>query len=419
MGAKWTGTDQLINRRQEASVYQTIDGKHICDDIAYINPENGYKITEFLEGARVCDPLNYEDVKKCMKRLHAFHDLKLKVNHEFDIFGQMEFYETLWEGIPSVYKDYEKTKANVLSLKPYINAHAGEKVLTHIDAVPDNFLFAEKDGREEIRLIDWEYAGMQDPHVDVAMFCIYSLCVMPVDIELLARKLGLQVKDKRLNPYLEQVYYSENEVFESSVYAAKAMTPINRRIGQLVVREDVYTDSTEMIIYTDVAVPPSSKRYAIANEIAHFLVFKGEHPQDDEENENKKFESDTFESYFIMPMCPKQMQEVILDVFATFLLIPIEQFFREFSKFADSCRRIQDIPISTEEWIRYLSEKAILSDYYTACGYQSLRSVAYWIYQAHEADDDEIKKIGMTKTERKEIKKNTEYFDEKLKELYQ
>lgn len=72
-------------------------------------------------------------------------------------------------------KDYEKTKANVLSLKSYIDAHAGEKVLTHIDAVPDNFLFVEKDGKEEIRLIDWEYAGMQDPHVDVAMFCIYSL----------------------------------------------------------------------------------------------------------------------------------------------------------------------------------------------------------------------------------------------------
>ena len=24
-------------------------------------------------------------------------------------------------------------------------------------------------------LIDWEYSGMQDPHVDIAMFCIYSL----------------------------------------------------------------------------------------------------------------------------------------------------------------------------------------------------------------------------------------------------
>ena len=169
------GTDQLINRRQEAAVYHAIAGKNICDDIAYINPENGYKITEFLEGARVCDPTDYEDVKKCMSRLRDFHALKLRVAHEFDIFGQMEFYETLWDGTPSVYKDYEKTKADVWSLKPYIDAHTGEKILTHIDAVPDNFLFVQKDGKEEIRLIDWEYAGMQDPHVDIAMFCIYSL----------------------------------------------------------------------------------------------------------------------------------------------------------------------------------------------------------------------------------------------------
>ena len=110
-----------------------------------------------------------------MKRLRAFHELKLKVGHEFDIFGQMEFYETLWNGIPSAYKDYRETKENVLSLKSYIEAHVKEKVLTHIDAVPDNFLFVNKNGKEDIRLIDWEYAGMQDPHVDIAMFCIYSL----------------------------------------------------------------------------------------------------------------------------------------------------------------------------------------------------------------------------------------------------
>lgn len=169
------GTDQLINRRQEAAVYHAIADKNICDDITYINPENGYKITEFLEGARVCNPTDYEDVKKCMSRLRDFHALKLKVTHEFDIFGQMEFYETLWDGTPSVYKDYEKTKANVWSLKPYIDAHTGEKILTHIDAVPDNFLFVQRNGKEEIRLIDWEYAGMQDPHVYIAMFCIYSL----------------------------------------------------------------------------------------------------------------------------------------------------------------------------------------------------------------------------------------------------
>lgn len=170
------GTDQLINRKNEASVYETIRDKNICDDIFYINPENGYKITKYVQGARCCDPENMDDVRKCMKRLRDFHNLELTVDHEFNIFGQIEFYETLWEGNPSVYKDYEKTKENVFSLKPYIDAHAGKKILTHIDAVPDNFLFSVNEkGEEELRLIDWEYAGMQDPHVDIAMFCIYAL----------------------------------------------------------------------------------------------------------------------------------------------------------------------------------------------------------------------------------------------------
>lgn len=164
------GTDQLINRREEAEVYRVINGQHICDDIIYINPENGYKITEFLEGARGCDPFNEDDLTKCMKKLREFHMLGLQVKHEFDIFGQIEFYQKLWNGQSSVYTDYLETKKKVFSLKRYIDKHAGQKVLTHIDAVPDNFLFVG----DEIRLIDWEYAGMQDPHIDIAMFCIYS-----------------------------------------------------------------------------------------------------------------------------------------------------------------------------------------------------------------------------------------------------
>lgn len=170
------GTDKLINRRQEAIVYETIRGKGLCDDVVYINPDNGYKITKFLEGIRVADPENEDDLQKCMAKLKEFHEMKLKVDHDFDIFGQIRFYESLWEGQPSVYRDYLQTKEKVLSLESYIQAHVQEKVLTHIDAVPDNFLFYQNaEGKEELQLTDWEYAGMQDPHVDIAMFCIYSL----------------------------------------------------------------------------------------------------------------------------------------------------------------------------------------------------------------------------------------------------
>lgn len=165
------GTDRLIDRRQEAAVYGAIRDLSLCDDVYYIDPANGYKITAFLENARVCDPENPNDVRRCMAFLRKFHERRLHVGHSFDIFVQIEFYEQLWKGNPSVYADYRRTKEQILSLRPYIEAHAGEKVLTHIDAVPDNFLLTGDD----IRLIDWEYAGEQDPHVDIAMFAIYAL----------------------------------------------------------------------------------------------------------------------------------------------------------------------------------------------------------------------------------------------------
>ena len=165
------GTDHLINRKEEADVYQALVNRQICDDVLYMNPENGYKITAYLEDATNCDAENWDEVEACMTKLREFHELNLTVDHRFDIFGQIDFYESLWNGEKSYFKDYEKTKAAIFELKKWIDTLDKTETLVHIDAVPDNFLFT-KDG---IRIIDWEYAGMQDPHVDIAMFCIYSL----------------------------------------------------------------------------------------------------------------------------------------------------------------------------------------------------------------------------------------------------
>lgn len=165
------GTGQMIDRKQEYQVYQAIKNARICDDVFYMNPENGYKITAFLEGVRNCNPEDFSEVKACMQFLRSFHEKKLKVEHTFDLFGQIEFYESLWKGAPSVYRDYAETKRQVLSLKDYIDSQEKDWTLTHIDAVPDNFLLS----KEGIRLIDWEYAGMQDPHLDIAMFAVYSM----------------------------------------------------------------------------------------------------------------------------------------------------------------------------------------------------------------------------------------------------
>ena len=103
----------------------------------------------------------------------------------FILTKRINFYESLWTE-KSIFQDYEQTKKNALSLKAFIDSCNPDFCLTHIDAVPDNFLFSTTEGgNEEIQLIDWEYAAMQDPHVDIAMFCIYSLYTERSEIDRL------------------------------------------------------------------------------------------------------------------------------------------------------------------------------------------------------------------------------------------
>ena len=164
------GTDKLIDRREEYDVYQRVKKEPYTETILYLNPDNGYKISEFLEDTRNSDANNIQDVKKSMSVLRKFHSQNYQVNHTFDIWKQIDFYESLRK-TASAYRDYEEIKDRVLKLKPFIDDNVTKWSLCHIDANYDNFLI---DKNNNVFLIDWEYAGMQDPDLDIAMYAIYA-----------------------------------------------------------------------------------------------------------------------------------------------------------------------------------------------------------------------------------------------------
>ncbi|MCL1995670.1 MAG: choline kinase family protein [Defluviitaleaceae bacterium] len=165
------GTHKLINRQKECDVYQKIAPLNLSDHVVYIDPVSGYKITEFWDNARVCNPTNPADVTACMIKLQKFHATQLVVDHSFCPFEKIEFYESL-RNTDSRYADYAQTKARVLSLNQKLAQYPKQFGLTHIDAVPDNFIFLENN---DVRIIDWEYSAMQDQHLDIAMFAVYSM----------------------------------------------------------------------------------------------------------------------------------------------------------------------------------------------------------------------------------------------------
>ena len=168
------GTCELINRYHEASVYEAIENKGVCESPVYIDAQSGYKITKYIENVRTCNPKSEKDVVLCINKLKSFHHLHLKVNHSFDLFDTINRYESIMGG-KSVFSDYQKTKENIFSLKPFIENNTHDFCLSHIDSVPDNFLFdMSRNDDLRIQLTDFEYSGMQDPHMDIAMFCIYA-----------------------------------------------------------------------------------------------------------------------------------------------------------------------------------------------------------------------------------------------------
>lgn len=166
------GTELLINRGEEKTVYDTVLPLGITEQIIYLSGETGYKISEYYEGVRTADSENWNDMARCMAVVRKLHSASLTVGHAFDLRERISFYEKLCRSCGSIlFEDYEPVKQWMLLLLDSLDVLDRPYILSHLDSNVDNFLILP-DGN--IKLIDWEYAGMCDPLVDISMCAIYS-----------------------------------------------------------------------------------------------------------------------------------------------------------------------------------------------------------------------------------------------------
>ena len=165
------GTELLINRPQEALVYERVKPLNLTEHIIYMNGTSGYKIAEYYENARNARADSWEDMEICMKTIRRLHQSGLTVPHDFNIRERIHFYESLClaHGGP-LFEDYQTVRGWMNEIMDRLDEMNRPKTLAHIDSNVDNFLFLA-DG--QVRLIDWEYAGMCDPLIDIAMSAIY------------------------------------------------------------------------------------------------------------------------------------------------------------------------------------------------------------------------------------------------------
>ena len=169
------GTEDLIVRSDEKKSTVLACDLGIDARLLYFG-DDGSKVTEYIPGAVTMNGKMLQEqghMKQCATILRKLHTCGKSTGVPFEVFDMAAGYEEIiHKHNVSMYDDYEEVKGKVGEIKKTIDreCHA-DKVPCHNDALCENWV-ESGDGR--MYLIDWEYAGMNDPHLDIAMFAIYA-----------------------------------------------------------------------------------------------------------------------------------------------------------------------------------------------------------------------------------------------------
>ncbi len=159
-----------INRENEYIANKLAGELGIAPEVVYFIRPEGYLVTRFLNSRPLLLPeitkkSNIKKVASVLKEIHAMPS----VPGEFDIFKVIADYtKTVKEYKVEFPPDFEWISARAKEAEITLAKHPYKPCPCHNDLLNANFLF---DG--DIRILDWEYAGMGDVFFDLANFSVH------------------------------------------------------------------------------------------------------------------------------------------------------------------------------------------------------------------------------------------------------
>lgn len=166
------GTSEMIDRNAEKISTNLACELGIDTNVFLFDEKTGIKISEYIEDAETLNEqelkkeVNIDRVAKILKRLHT---CEIDTKIPFDIVYMANKYERLIEvNNGSYFEEYEKVKKFINQIADrYLSSV--KRVPCHNDPLCENWILQNN---EKMYLIDWEYAGMNDPMWDLADIAI-------------------------------------------------------------------------------------------------------------------------------------------------------------------------------------------------------------------------------------------------------
>jgi len=162
------GTEEYINRANEAQAAAEAARAGVSPEILFADPASGVMVTRLVAGAVTMSPENFRSIAGAPARagevFRRLHDSGATFNFRFELFSMIDEYlkvlSTKEIELPQGYHDVVREAEAV---RAALAAHPLPLTACHCDPLCENFL----DAGGRMWLVDWEYSGMNDPMWDL------------------------------------------------------------------------------------------------------------------------------------------------------------------------------------------------------------------------------------------------------------
>lgn len=191
--------NKIVDRKNEKINYNIAVELGICKPNIYFDTTKGIKINEYIIGESL-DKKDEIDYDKVAEILHRLHDSNKLAPNDYQPLNRLAYYENVALSYSPETNEYRYLRDFFSS--QYEHLHNLPKVFSHNDAQRSNFIVGD-DGN--YYLIDYEFAGNNDPIYDIASFANNSI---EEGEELLRHYLGKPTKEEWKRFYLWRVFIS-------------------------------------------------------------------------------------------------------------------------------------------------------------------------------------------------------------------